>query len=153
MRSYLGTRDVFYSHFWFKVGQHLFSPTIPELSAVSLESTAYQYVRRCAKMNHHVQQYCSFSNPKFDKHMYLYVYTHVFFVCLFLCWPGQVLYPGNYLPSLTHRFIKELETRGKLLRNFTQNIDGLGEGNRAACRVVFSMLVGSIAIFLHVNAG
>ncbi|CAM9909071.1 unnamed protein product [Pylaiella littoralis] len=38
---------------------------------------------------------------------------------------AKVLYPGNYVPSLTHRFIKALETRGKLLRNFTQNIDGL----------------------------
>ncbi|CAM9234649.1 unnamed protein product [Scytosiphon promiscuus] len=38
---------------------------------------------------------------------------------------AKVLYPGNYVPSLTHRFIKALEIRGKLLRNFTQNIDGL----------------------------
>ncbi|CAM9971438.1 unnamed protein product, partial [Ectocarpus fasciculatus] len=38
---------------------------------------------------------------------------------------ARVLYPGNYVPSRTHRFIKALETRGKLLRNFTQNIDGL----------------------------
>ncbi|CAM9302161.1 unnamed protein product [Ectocarpus sp. 12 AP-2014] len=38
---------------------------------------------------------------------------------------AKVLYPGNYVPSLTHRFIKALENRGKLLRNFTQNIDGL----------------------------
>eukprot|EP00903_Cladosiphon_okamuranus_P010135 g9597.t1 len=38
---------------------------------------------------------------------------------------AKVLYPGNYTPSLTHRFIKALENRGKLLRNFTQNIDGL----------------------------
>ncbi|CAN0011206.1 unnamed protein product, partial [Laminaria digitata] len=40
---------------------------------------------------------------------------------------AKALYPGNYVPSPTHRFIKALETRGKLLRNFTQNIDGLGE--------------------------
>ncbi|CAM9306640.1 unnamed protein product, partial [Hapterophycus canaliculatus] len=45
---------------------------------------------------------------------------------------AKVLYPGNYVPSLTHRFIKALEIRGKLLRNFTQNIDGLGEIQKAS---------------------
>lgn len=52
-----------------------------------------------------------------------------------------MLYPGNYVPSPTHRFIKALENRGKLLRNFTQNIDGLGEANRSCTRrvvIIFS---------------
>lgn len=38
---------------------------------------------------------------------------------------AKALYPGSYVPSLTHRFLKALENRKKLLRNFTQNIDGL----------------------------
>ena len=38
---------------------------------------------------------------------------------------AKVIYPGNYTPSPSHRFISELEKRGKLLRNYTQNIDGL----------------------------
>lgn len=66
-----------------------------------------------------------------------------------------MLYPGNYVPSLTHRFIKALENRGKLLRNFTQNIDGLGEGKQAVrpSRFCHSIFVGSVAVLLHVNAG
>jgi len=35
------------------------------------------------------------------------------------------LYPSNYEPSLSHKFIKLLEDKGKLLRNYTQNIDTL----------------------------
>ena len=38
---------------------------------------------------------------------------------------AKEIYPGNYTPSPSHRFIAELEKRGKLLRNYTQNIDGL----------------------------
>ncbi|CAN0229333.1 unnamed protein product, partial [Discosporangium mesarthrocarpum] len=38
---------------------------------------------------------------------------------------AKALYPGNYKPSLTHRFLRELEEQGKLLNNYTQNIDGL----------------------------
>ena len=30
-------------------------------------------------------------------------------------------------PSMTHHFIKTLDTKGKLLRSYTQNIDGLEE--------------------------
>ncbi len=33
--------------------------------------------------------------------------------------------PGKYHPSSTHYFIKLLNQKGKLLRNYTQNIDGL----------------------------
>jgi len=35
------------------------------------------------------------------------------------------LYPSNYEPSPSHKFIKLLEDKGKLLRNYTQNIDTL----------------------------
>ncbi len=35
------------------------------------------------------------------------------------------LYPGRFKPTLTHHFIKLLSDRGMLLRNYTQNIDGL----------------------------
>ena len=38
---------------------------------------------------------------------------------------AKELLPGNYKPTLTHRFIRMLEEEGKLLRNYTQNIDGL----------------------------
>lgn len=37
----------------------------------------------------------------------------------------QELFPGQYTPSLSHRFVAALEKRGKLLRNYTQNIDTL----------------------------
>ena len=35
------------------------------------------------------------------------------------------LLPGTHAPSLSHRFLRELERRGKLQRVYTQNIDGL----------------------------
>lgn len=35
------------------------------------------------------------------------------------------LWPGLYAPTQTHRFIKTLAEKGLLLRNYTQNIDGL----------------------------
>ena len=35
------------------------------------------------------------------------------------------LWPGRFEPTRSHRFIAELEQRGKLLRNYTQNIDTL----------------------------
>ncbi|KAG0703985.1 DHS-like NAD/FAD-binding domain-containing protein [Suillus ampliporus] len=35
------------------------------------------------------------------------------------------IYPSNFTPSPCHRFIKAIEDRGKLLRNYTQNIDTL----------------------------
>ncbi|EEC07078.1 sirtuin type, putative, partial [Ixodes scapularis] len=39
--------------------------------------------------------------------------------------PLQEIYPGQFLPSPSHCFIKRLEESGKLLRNYTQNIDTL----------------------------
>ncbi|KAL7413577.1 DHS-like NAD/FAD-binding domain-containing protein [Mrakia frigida] len=35
------------------------------------------------------------------------------------------IYPSNFVPSPCHRWIKLLEDKGKLLRNYTQNIDTL----------------------------
>lgn len=35
------------------------------------------------------------------------------------------IYPSNFVPSPCHRFIKLIEDKGKLLRNYTQNIDTL----------------------------
>ncbi|KAM6496830.1 DHS-like NAD/FAD-binding domain containing protein [Amanita muscaria] len=35
------------------------------------------------------------------------------------------IYPSNFVPSPCHRFIKLVEDKGKLLRNYTQNIDTL----------------------------
>ncbi|KAH8276441.1 hypothetical protein KR018_012259 [Drosophila ironensis] len=38
---------------------------------------------------------------------------------------AREIYPGEFRPSPCHRFIKMLESKGKLLRNYTQNIDTL----------------------------
>ncbi|KAI9096216.1 DHS-like NAD/FAD-binding domain-containing protein [Phlyctochytrium arcticum] len=38
---------------------------------------------------------------------------------------AREIYPSNFKPSPSHRFIKLLEQKGKLLRNYTQNIDTL----------------------------
>jgi len=38
---------------------------------------------------------------------------------------AKELYPGQFEPSLSHKFIRKLEARGQLLRNYSQNIDTL----------------------------
>lgn len=38
---------------------------------------------------------------------------------------AKELYPGSFTPSLCHRFIRLLEKKEKLLRNYSQNIDTL----------------------------
>ncbi|KAF7308536.1 Deacetylase sirtuin-type domain-containing protein [Mycena chlorophos] len=38
---------------------------------------------------------------------------------------GTQIYPSNFTPSPSHRFIKLVENKGQLLRNYTQNIDTL----------------------------
>ena len=38
---------------------------------------------------------------------------------------AKELYPDNYHPTSAHFFIKLLDSKGLLLRNYTQNIDGL----------------------------
>lgn len=38
---------------------------------------------------------------------------------------AREIYPGQFRPSPCHRFIRSIEKHGKLLRNYTQNIDTL----------------------------
>ena len=38
---------------------------------------------------------------------------------------AKEIYPGQFRPSLSHLFVKQIEAHGKLLRNYTQNIDTL----------------------------
>ncbi|KAK2561078.1 NAD-dependent protein deacetylase Sirt2 [Acropora cervicornis] len=38
---------------------------------------------------------------------------------------AKELYPGKFLPTITHYFIRMLNDKGLLLRNYTQNIDTL----------------------------
>lgn len=38
---------------------------------------------------------------------------------------AKELYPGRYSPNLAHCFVALLQNKGVLLRNYTQNIDGL----------------------------
>ncbi|GAA5930261.1 uncharacterized protein JCM15063_004759 [Sporobolomyces koalae] len=40
---------------------------------------------------------------------------------------AKEIYPSNFIPSPCHRFVRLLEKNDKLLRNYTQNIDGLFE--------------------------
>ncbi|KAJ8594771.1 DHS-like NAD/FAD-binding domain-containing protein [Rhizopogon salebrosus TDB-379] len=57
-------------------------------------------------------------NGLFDIH-YFREYPAVFYSF------ASQIYPSNFIPSPCHRFIKAIEDRGKLLRNYTQNIDTL----------------------------
>ncbi|XP_068710543.1 NAD-dependent protein deacetylase sirtuin-1-like [Montipora foliosa] len=38
---------------------------------------------------------------------------------------AKEIYPGQFQPSLSHQFIKNLESKGQLLKNYSQNIDTL----------------------------
>lgn len=38
---------------------------------------------------------------------------------------AKEIYPGQFKPSISHKFIKLIEENGKLLRNYSQNIDTL----------------------------
>lgn len=40
---------------------------------------------------------------------------------------ARELLPGNFKPSVSHLFIRQLEREGKLQRCYTQNIDSLGQ--------------------------
>jgi len=55
---------------------------------------------------------------------------------------AKEIYPGQFKPSPSHRFIKMLEKKKKLLRNYTQNIDTLereaGIENVVECHGSFS---------------
>lgn len=48
----------------------------------------------------------------------------------------EILPDDSFKPSFSHYFIRTLETRGQLLRQFTQNIDTLEEA-AAINRVVY----------------
>ncbi|BEI87895.1 uncharacterized protein CcaverHIS019_0106130 [Cutaneotrichosporon cavernicola] len=48
---------------------------------------------------------------------------------------AKQIYPSNFVPSPCHRWIKLLEDRGTLLRNYTQNIDTL-ESQAGVTRVL-----------------
>ncbi|PWN27598.1 SIR2-domain-containing protein [Jaminaea rosea] len=54
----------------------------------------------------------------FDKELFLYSPS------LFYSFAAEI-YPSNFTPSPSHKFIRLLETRRLLLRNYTQNIDTL----------------------------
>lgn len=43
---------------------------------------------------------------------------------------AKELYPSNYVPSPSHQFVKLVEDQGKLLRNYTQNIDTLEQKSK-----------------------
>lgn len=55
---------------------------------------------------------------------------------------AREIYPGQFKPSACHRFIKKIEDHGKLLRNYSQNIDTLehvaGIKNVIECHGSFS---------------
>ena len=57
--------------------------------------------------------------------------TAIFDITFFACNPrpffalARELYPGRYAPNLVHYFVRLLQEKGILLRNYTQNIDGL----------------------------
>ncbi|KAJ7668328.1 DHS-like NAD/FAD-binding domain-containing protein [Mycena rosella] len=54
------------------------------------------------------------------------------------------IYPSNFIPSPCHRFIKLVEDKNQLLRNYTQNVDGLqgvagvGPGSIMECHGSFT---------------
>lgn len=59
---------------------------------------------------------------------------------------AKELYPGRFSPNLVHCFVRLLQDKGVLLRNYTQNIDGL-ERRESYC--LTNMLVNT-STHLHV---
>ncbi|KAI9145827.1 DHS-like NAD/FAD-binding domain-containing protein [Paraphysoderma sedebokerense] len=55
---------------------------------------------------------------------------------------AREIYPSNFKPSPSHLFVKAIEERGKLLRNYTQNIDNIeslaGVGRVMQCHGSFA---------------
>ncbi len=58
---------------------------------------------------------------------------------------AKEIFPGQYTPSISHYFIKLLESNGRLLRNYTQNIDTLeqvaGIQNVVHCHGMFALIL------------
>ena len=52
------------------------------------------------------------------------VLVTIYFIETFYSFAKEI-YPSNFEPSKSHHFIKKLEQNGKLLRNYSQNIDTL----------------------------
>ena len=53
---------------------------------------------------------------------------------------AKELYPGQFCPSLAHCFVRLLQDKGVLHRNYTQNIDGLERCELVEC-VLLNTLV------------
>ncbi|CAK5047630.1 unnamed protein product [Meloidogyne enterolobii] len=64
---------------------------------------------------------------------------------------AKEIFPGQFRPSISHKFIKFLEEEGKLLRNYTQNIDTLerlaGINNLIECHGLKGLLIFIKKIF------
>ena len=55
------------------------------------------------------------------------------------------LYPGRYQPNTVHYFVRLLQEKGLLLRNYTQNIDGLERcmSDWSHCNFYLALSLGS----------
>ena len=64
------------------------------------------------------------------------------------------LWPGRFKPSRSHLFLADLERRGKLLRNYTQNIDTLehqaGQAKRAQSLLYITLYQSQCLTTVHV---
>ncbi|KAG7444451.1 DHS-like NAD/FAD-binding domain-containing protein [Guyanagaster necrorhizus] len=69
--------------------------------------------------------YASLGEYKLDDPQQMYVNMYTRNECLSTLMFYSQIYPANFVPSPCHRFIKLIEDKGKLLRNYTQNIDTL----------------------------
>ncbi|VDP00369.1 unnamed protein product [Soboliphyme baturini] len=63
---------------------------------------------------------------------------------------AKEIYPGQFKPSLCHRFIKTLEDENKLLRDYTQNIDTLeqtaGIKKVIYCHDIFNQVIPELNV-------
>ena len=66
-----------------------------------------------------------FAFAKVCKYLFFFTFLQPLPSYLRIVSSSQNLFPGNYIPSPSHRFIRLLEQKGKLRRNYTQNIDTL----------------------------
>ncbi len=70
---------------------------------------------------------------------------------------AREIYPGQFQPSPCHKFIRCVESNGKLLKNYTQNIDTLeqvaGIQNVIQCHGSFATGEGLVSIFSCKRSG